>query len=61
MQPFLSLVLQNTQHQIGSRCSLDLRSYQFHQLLTFETEKKANLFLKEKIDLVTDLSKAGMI
>jgi hypothetical protein len=29
--------------------------------LAFETEKKAELFLKEKIDLVTDLSKAGII
>jgi hypothetical protein len=36
-------------------------SYRHNSFLLFETEKKAELFLKEKIDLITDLSKAGII
>jgi hypothetical protein len=37
------------------------RTYLYNALLTFKTEEKAELFLKEKIDLITDLSKAGII
>jgi hypothetical protein len=36
-------------------------TYQFHQLLVFETEEKAKLFLKEMEEEVTDLSKGGII
>jgi hypothetical protein len=36
-------------------------TFDFRSFLAFETEEKAMLFLKEKIDLITDLSKAGII
>jgi hypothetical protein len=36
-------------------------TFEFHRFLVFETEEKARLFLKEKIDLITNLSKAGII
>jgi hypothetical protein len=36
-------------------------TYLYNALLTFKTEEKAELFLKERIDLITDLSKAGII
>ena len=36
-------------------------TFDYRSFLAFETEEKANLFLKEKIDLITDLSKAGII
>ena len=36
-------------------------TFGYPAFLTFKTEEKAMLFLKEKIDLITDLSKAGII
>ena len=36
-------------------------TFGYPAFLAFETEEKAELFLKEKIDLITDLSKAGFI
>ena len=36
-------------------------TFGYPAFLAFETEEKAKLFLKEKIDLITDLSKAGII
>ena len=35
--------------------------FNYANFLAFETQEKAKLFLKEKIDLITDLSKAGII
>jgi hypothetical protein len=36
-------------------------TFECRRFLAFETEKKAKLFLKEKIDLINDLRKAIMI
>jgi hypothetical protein len=36
-------------------------SYNAHHFLTFETKEKAEFFLKEKINLIVDLSNAGFL
>jgi hypothetical protein len=47
-------------HRVKSDCMVS-KSIHNNMLLSFETKEKADLFLKEKINLVVDLSNAGYI
>ena len=47
-------------HRVKSACKVS-KSIHNNMLLSFETKEKADLFLKEKINLVVDLSNAGYI
>ena len=48
--------LQRFNYEVKVTCS-----YNAHHFLTFETKEKAEFFLKEKINLIVDLSNAGFL